>query len=82
VDQPTLAHNMAGQIIGTIDFNAPFQFTFVYPDNRRNVFNNIVRFSAMRTGCYCLFDNEGTAFVIRPVHEYIIEKPQPSEEQS
>ena len=80
MEQPNLQHNMAGQIIGAIDFNVPYQFTFVYPDNRRNVFDNIVHFSAMRTGCYAISDNEGTTFVISPGHEYIIEKPQPGSE--
>ena len=77
MDNPRFKHNLAGQVIGEIEYAEPYQFTFVYPDNRRNVFNNIVRFVAMRTGCYVLFNQDGTSFVIRPLHEYIIEKPQP-----
>ena len=76
---PKVEHNMHGQIIGQMEFNVPFRFTFVYHDNRRNVFDNIVRFAAMRTGCYCLFDSAGKCFVIRPEHEYIIEEPMPEE---
>ena len=72
-----ITSNLSGQIIGEIEFHVPFRFTFVYPDNRRNVFENIMRFSAMKTGCYVLFDNVGRCFVISPLHEYIIEEPMP-----
>ena len=68
-------HNMHGQIIGEIDYNKPYQFTFVYPDNRRVVFDNIIHFNAMSTGCYVLINTEDTAYVVRPNHDYIIEKP-------
>ena len=76
MDIPKLTHTMDGQIIGKIEFNEPFQFTFVYSDNRRTIFDNIVRLVTMKTGCYCLFDNKETCFVVRPLHEYVIERPQ------
>lgn len=78
METPKLTHNMGSQIIGEMVMVVPFRFTFVYPDNRRNVFDNIVRFAAMKTGCYCLFDNTGRCFVIRPLHEYVIEEPMPN----
>jgi len=69
-------HSMESQIIGEIAYNEPFQFTFVYPDNRRNTFDNIKKFVAMKTGCYVLFDKEGVIYVIRPLYDYVIEKLQ------
>ncbi len=78
MDIPKLTHNMGGQIIGEIEFSVPFRFTFVYPDNRRNVFDNIMRFAAMRTGCYTLFNDKGVCFVVSPLYEYVIEEPMPN----
>ena len=79
-DKIKFEHNMQGQIIGEIVYNNPYQFTFVYPDNRRLVVNNVIQFNAMKTGCYVLLDTKETVYVIRPNHDYVIEKPQPTEE--
>ena len=78
VDTPKLIHNMDSQIIGEIQFKIPFRFTFVYDDNRRSVFENIIRFVAMKTGCYALFDDKERCFVVRPLYEYVIEEPMPN----
>ena len=75
-DNIKFIHNLGGQILGKIEFLIPYQFTFVYSDNRRNIFNNIIYFNSMSTGCYVLTDTDGTVFVITPTHEYIIEKQQ------
>jgi len=53
-DKTKFEHNMQGQIIGEIIYKNPYQFTFVYPDNRRLTVNNIIQFNAMKTGCYVL----------------------------
>ena len=70
-----ITHNLEGQVIGEMEMHVPFRFIFVYPDNRRNIFDNIVRFVAMKTGCYCLFDNKERCYVVRPSYEYVIEEP-------
>ena len=70
---------MESQIIGEIEYIKPFQFTFVYEDNRKHTFDNVVKFVAMKTGCYVLFSKDGIIYVIRPLYEYVIEQPQPSE---
>jgi len=72
-----MQHNMDSQVIGEMTLDEPYQFTYVYSDNRRNTFDNIVKFQAMKTGCYVLFDADGVIYVIRPTHEYVIERPQP-----
>ena len=71
-----MKHNMQGQIIGEIEFDKPFKFTYVYADNRRNTFENIICFNAMSTGCYVLFSDKGVIYVVRPNYEYVIEEPQ------
>ena len=76
MESPIFKHNMQSLITGEIEYSTPFEYTFVYDDNRRHTFNDIMRMSVMRTGCYVLFDSKGTAFVIRPLFDYVIEKPE------
>ena len=80
VNSPVFKHNMQSLITGEIEYSTPFEYTFVYDDNRRHTFNDIMRMSVMRTGCYVLFNSEGTAFVIRPLFDYVIEKPETENE--
>ena len=79
MENQNFTHNLENQIIGEITYNKPYQFTFVYADNRRHVFDNIVKFISMKTGCYVLIDTEDVTYVIRQLHDYVIEKLQPKE---
>lgn len=74
-----MKHNMESEIIGTIEYDEPYQWEFVYSDNRRRVFENVIRFNSMKTGCYVLFDSDGVAYVIRPEFEVVIQKPMVSD---
>jgi len=75
-------HNMQGRIIGELTYEDPHEYTFVYADNRRNTFRNIMGFNVMDTGCYILSDKDGTVFVVRPLHEYLIQKTQEVADES
>jgi hypothetical protein len=72
-----MKHNSQSQIICEVIFEKPYQFIYVYHDNTRHIFNNIINFKAVKTGCYLLTDEEGILYVVRPLHDYVIEKPQP-----
>ena len=62
MDKPPFTHNMEGLVAGEIDYNVPYEFTFVYHDNVRHTFKNLVKFISMKTGCYVLVDTEGTIY--------------------
>ena len=79
MERAEFSHNLNSQIIGEIIYEKPYQFTFVYPDNRRNIFNNIKTFLSMKTGCYVLIDKDETVFVVRANYDYVVEKIQPAQ---
>ena len=71
-------HIFRGTETLSLKFKVPHQIIFVYPDYRQNVFDDIVKIKVARTGCYVMTDTDGIVFVVRPNHDYVIEKPQPA----
>lgn len=69
-----MKHTMWHNILGEVDYEGePQKWTFVWPSGKRVTFRGIVRFQAMKTGCYVLHSESGVVYDIPPGYLYVIE---------
>lgn len=72
-----MKHNLQHNVVGEIDFEGErWTFTFYYEHGSDLTINNVVRFQAMKTGCYVLFIADGQIVVVPPKFKYYTEQKQ------
>ncbi len=75
----TLDQGMKENILGTVTFKTPWNFTYnwiVAPQMVSKVVRGVVKLTTIKTGCIVLSCEDGTMVVVPPGYMFCVEEPQ------